>query len=126
MLGLETKTKSPWGNEKLNLTLAAGFLGIMAYFAFRGSGGLGILAGNPLISPDPNNYLDQLKTAIIIEKEHKETIQKIINDALHDNLKSFQYYYGLIGEDHLKEFKDYYTRLVNMETKALKELRREI
>jgi len=34
-------------NEKLNLTLAAGFLGIMAYFSFRGSGGLGVLAVNP-------------------------------------------------------------------------------
>lgn len=61
---------------------------------------------------------DQLAIGKEIEKEHKETIEQIVKDVKAGTVKPFEHYFQDIAEDHLEEYKDYYTRLVNMEKEA--------
>jgi hypothetical protein len=62
---------------------------------------------------------DQLKMGIEVEKEHAGTY-KWIKDTYEKTGKwpEDQEVFSHIGQDHLKEIKDYYTRLKNMEDEA--------
>jgi hypothetical protein len=67
------------------------------------------------------DYNHELNLGKKIEKEHDSTYNKIKefyekNGDFPTKLKVFQW----IAEDHLKEFKDYYTRLEEMEKLAKK------
>lgn len=61
---------------------------------------------------------EQVKIGKKIEEEHKETVQQIIADVKAGDVKPFEHYFQDIAEDHLDEYKDYYTRLVAMEKQA--------
>jgi hypothetical protein len=63
----------------------------------------------------------QLETGKDIEKEHKNTIQKLIDDVRVNKIQPMEYYYEMIAKDHLGEFNDYYTHLVKMENELKKE-----
>lgn len=64
----------------------------------------------------------ELEIGTKIEKEHQGTIKKIIQDVKSGQVKPFEEYFKNIAKEHIKEFKDYYTRLVKMENEARKEL----
>jgi len=77
-------------NEKLNLIIGSGFLGIMGYFAFKGSsGGFSLIAQNPIdISDDDDDIITTLlekvkpyDTSSEIFKAGKEA-NKILNVLL--------------------------------------------
>ena len=62
----------------------------------------------------------ELKIGKKIEQEHSATIKQIIKDAKSGQLKPLEHYFEGISKDHLKEIKDYYTRLLKMEKEAKK------
>lgn len=59
--------------------------------------------------------LSQLELGTKIEMEHVETIKKIIKDIKSKKQKLPKEYAKEIAKDHLKELKDYYSRLQEME-----------
>jgi uncharacterized Zn finger protein (UPF0148 family) len=61
---------------------------------------------------------NQIKMGIEVEAEHIKTLTRVIKDAKSGKLKPFTYYQGRIAKDHLKEIKDYYTRLHKLEKDA--------
>jgi len=63
----------------------------------------------------------ELKIGTKIEDEHAQTIKNIVKDVKAGKVKPFKEYFQDIAEDHLKELKDYYTRLVAMEEEGKKE-----
>lgn len=65
-----------------------------------------------------NDINKQLEIGKKIEREHSDTIKKIIADVKAGKVKPFEDYFTDIAKDHLKELKDYYTRLVKMEKEA--------
>lgn len=67
-----------------------------------------------------NDYNKQLEIGKRIEKEHSDTIKKIIADVKAGKVKPFEEYFKDIAKDHLKELKDYYTRLIKMEKEGKK------
>jgi hypothetical protein len=67
------------------------------------------------IREDENIFDDgEIETGIKVEKEHKQTILKIINDAKNGQIKPLLYYYKLIALDHIKEDNAYYQKLLSL------------
>ena len=106
-------------NDNLKSFLGLGFIFGMAYLALALDSSKATKKSNPYY-PDPNKLDEQLESGVIIEEEHKETIERIIEDVRNNNIQDFKVYFGWIAKDHIKEYKDYYTRLIKMEKEALK------
>ncbi len=73
----------------------------------------------------------QIQKGVDIEKEHKKTIEGIIDDAKNDKVKSLSDYYKGIALDHLSEVGNYYvdsngqSRLDKLENEAKSEAKEE-
>jgi hypothetical protein len=65
---------------------------------------------------------DQLDKGIKVEKEHTETIKKIIDGSVTDVNEAAK----LIAKDHLKEMPDYYDRLSVLEREGKKKFEEEV
>jgi len=109
-------------NENVKSFLGLGFIFGMAYLALAFDVSRATKKSNPYY-PDPGKLDEQYDVGVVIEEEHKETIQKIIDDVRNNRVQDFKVYFGWIAKDHIKEYKDYYTRLVKMEQQALTELK---
>ena len=72
---------------------------------------------------------NQIEKGIEIEKEHKDTIEKIIEDARKDKVEPLSEYYKGISLDHLNEEPLYYVapdgtdRLKKLEEEAREDLK---
>ncbi len=65
---------------------------------------------------DKKEVIDELESGIKVEKEHLPTFKKI--KEFYEKNKTWpeeKIVYKWIAEDHLKEHKDYYTKLLSME-----------
>lgn len=67
-----------------------------------------------------NDINKQLEIGKKIEVEHANTIKKIVANVKAGKVKPFEEYFKDIALDHLKELKDYYTKLVKMEKESKK------
>jgi hypothetical protein len=66
---------------------------------------------------------EQLKIGTIVEKEHDKTYENIKKYYKENNdFPNKTLVFKWIAEDHLDEFKDYYTRLTKMEKEAESDL----
>lgn len=76
-----------------------------------------------LITPEQSvdTIQQELKTGIEVEKEHKDVYELLKKWSEENNLSlpvSEDEFYTMIAKAHLREIKDYYTRLTKMETEA--------
>lgn len=75
-------------------------------------------------TPNKKDKKEQLTVGIKVEKEHADTLKKLISDAKKGKIKPLKHYITGIAKDHIKEIEDYYTRLINMENKAKKQVKK--